>query len=304
MKAVIDIGTNTFHLNIASVLPNGSIEFHYKTYDAVKLGEGGISKGIIAPEAYKRGIDTLVKYSDIIANYPVTQIFAMATSAVRDATNGQKFIKEVQKKANINIQILSGDTEAEFIYEGTKAAVNLTNGTFLIMDIGGGSIEFILCNESQIYWKHSFNLGAARLKEIFNNQSTFTNSDITIIENYLYDNLTELFEACKIYKPNVLIGTAGSFETYCEVINLKNGLDINLENQKIYEFNYNELQLLLNFFKTSTLQQRMHTPGLINFRVDMIVFASIITSFVLQKLNINKTILSTYALKEGVLLSC
>lgn len=172
------------------------------------------------------------------------------------------------------------------------------------MDIGGGSIEFILCNHSQIYWKQSFKLGTARLKEFFMLESAFTNIEITVIENYLNENLTDLFKACKIYKPTVLVGTAGSFETYSEVINLKKGIVFNSDIEKSFEFDKVELQLLLNFFKTSTLQQRLHTSGLIKFRVDMIVFASIITSFILQKININKTILSTYALKEGILLKC
>ncbi len=302
MKAVIDIGTNTFHLNIADVLPNGEIIFHYKTYQAVKLGEGGINKAIIAPEAYKRGIDTLVKFSETIAQYPVKQVIAIATSAVRDTANGQNFIAEVLQKTNINIQTISGDTEAELIYQGAKAAINLKNELFLIMDIGGGSVEFILCNHSQIYWKQSFKLGAARLMDLFMQQNCLTFTDIKTIQNYLEKNLMPLIEACKIFNPQVLVGTAGSFETYAEIINVKKGRIFNPDTEKSFDFNTQELQQLLDFFKTSTQQQRLHTPGLIAFRVDMIVVASVITSFILQKLNIKKTLLSTYALKEGALL--
>lgn len=302
MKAVINIGTNTFHLNIADVLPDGDIVFHYKTYQAVKLGEGGINKGIIALEAYKRGVDTLIKFSEIIAQYPVKQVTAIATSAVRDAINGQNFIAEVFQKTNINIQTISGDTEAELIYQGTKAALNLTNSIFLIMDIGGGSIEFILCNHSQIYWKQSFKLGAARLMDLFMQQNRLIFTDIKAIENYLEKNLSDLIEACKIFKPQVLVGTAGSFETYAEIISVKKEIIFNPDSEKSFEFNTQELQQLLDFFKTSTQQQRLRTPGLIAFRVDMIVVASVITSYILQKLNINKTLLSTYALKEGALL--
>lgn len=303
MKAVIDIGTNTFHLNIAQVLPNSQIIFHYKTYQAVKLGEGGINKNIIAPQAYKRGLDTLVKFSQTIAQYAVEQVFALATSAVRDATNGQLFINDVFEKSGIKIQTISGDTEAELIYQGTNAALSLKNGTFLIMDIGGGSIEFIICNHLQIYWKQSFKLGAARLMDLFMHQNPLSFVDIKEIENYLDKNLTALFEACKQFNPKVLVGTAGSFETYAEIICLKQGLVFNPDSQKSFAFNTDELQQLLNFFKTSTQQQRLNTQGLIAFRVDMIVIASVITSFILQKLNIKKMILSTYALKEGALLS-
>ncbi len=303
MKAVIDIGTNTFHLNIADVLPNNQIVFYHKSYQAVKLGEGGINKNIIAPLAYQRGINTLVNFKQIIDQYPVKQIFALATSAVRDATNGKDFIAEVLQKTGINIHIISGDEEAALIYEGAKAALYLTNNTFLIMDIGGGSIEFIICNQTQIFWKQSFKLGAARLMDLFMKNDPLLQADIEIIENYLNLNLIELFKAYETFKPQVLVGTAGSFESYTEIINTQKGLHFNPHQQISYCFNKQELDNLLNFFKTSTQQQRLKTKGLIALRLDMIVIASIITHFVLQKLNINQTILSTYALKEGALLT-
>lgn len=303
MKAVIDIGTNTFHLNIADVLPNNQFVFYHKSYQAVKLGEGGINKNIIAPLAYQRGINTLINFNQIIAQYPVKQIFALATSAVRDATNGKNFVAEVLQKTGIIIQIISGDKEAELIYEGAKATLNFSNQTFLIMDIGGGSVEFIICNETQIFWKQSFKLGAARLMDSFMHNNPLLLGDVETIENYLSLNLTDLFTACKKFLPQVLVGTAGSFESYAEIINLQKGLTFNPNLQNSYLFNNQELLKLLNFFKTSTQQQRLKTKGLIALRVDMIVVASIITQFILQKLNINKTILSTYALKEGALLT-
>lgn len=303
MKAVIDIGTNTFHLNIANVLPNNKIVFVYKTYKAVKLGEGGINKSIIAPEAYKRGVNALLTFSKTIAKYPVKQVIALATSAVRDAENGEEFIGEVLKKTGITIQIISGDKEAQLIYEGTKAAINLTNNTFLIMDIGGGSIEFIICNQTQIFWKQSFKLGAARLMDLFMKNNPLFPDDIQNIENHLDINLVDLFEACKTFNPTILVGTSGSFESYAEIIHLQKGLRFNPHKQMSYPFNNQELVDLLNFFKASTQQQRLNTKGLIALRLDMIVIASVITSFILLKLNINKTILSTYALKEGALLT-
>ncbi len=248
MKAVIDIGTNTFHLNIANVLPNNKIVFIYKTYKAVKLGEGGINQGIITPDAYKRGVNALLIFNKTIAKYPVGKVIALATSAVRDAQNGEEFIADILQKTGISIQTISGDKEAELIYEGTKAALNLTKNTFLIMDIGGGSVEFILCNQTQIFWKQSFKIGAARLMDLFMKNDPLLQVDIQSIENHLNLNLFELFEACETFKPQVLVGTAGSFESYTEIINTQNGLHFNPNKQKSYPFNNQELVDLLNFF--------------------------------------------------------
>jgi exopolyphosphatase/guanosine-5'-triphosphate,3'-diphosphate pyrophosphatase len=303
MKAVIDIGTNTFHLNIADVLPDGEIKFYHKSYEPVKLGEGGINKGTIAPEAYKRGVDTLISFSKIIAEYPVQQVFALATAAVRDANNGEHFIKEVFEKSGLQIKIISGIEEAQLIYEGAKSALKLCDNTFLIMDIGGGSVEFIICDQTQIYWKESFKVGAARLMEKFMKNDPLLPLDIETIESYLEVELYSLLIACKEFKPQILVGTAGSFETYAEIANLKNGLNFNPDQEKSFVFNTTELHTLLNTFKTSTRKQRAETKGLIPLRLDMIVMASIITSYILNKTKISKISLSTFALKEGALLS-
>lgn len=303
MKAVIDIGTNTFHLNIADVLPNGEIIFHHKSYEPVKLGEGGINKGTIAAEAYKRGVNTLVDFSKIIAQYPVNQIIALATASVRDADNGLQFMGEVLEKSCIQIQIISGDEEAQLIYEGAKAAINLDGGTHLIMDIGGGSVEFIICNQNQIYWKESFKVGVARLMAEFMKQDPLSPLDILNIENYLAQELFTLISASQKFNPQVLVGTAGSFESYAEIISLENNSLFNPDQEKSFEFDTAELHHILDTFKTSTHKQRLATKGLIPLRIDMIVVASIITSFIVKKFKIPKVLLSTYALKEGALLT-
>lgn len=302
MKAVIDIGTNTFHLNIAEVSKKGKLTFRYKTFDAVKLGEGGINKGFIAREAYERGIKTLMAYADVIKKYPVSQIHAIATSAVRDAANGEAFIKEVFAKTKININCVTGEQEAKLIYEGTKAAINLKKGCFLIMDIGGGSVEYIICNDEEIFWKQSFNIGAARLMDTFMKNRMLHKEDIKNIKQYLDETLLPVFLACQLFKPKVLIGTAGSFETFAEIISLKKEKIFDPENQKKFKFPNKELIKLLKKLTHSKASERENMKGIVPFRIDMIVIAALITHFVLKKTKINKTILSTYALKEGILL--
>lgn len=303
MKAVIDIGTNTFHLNIADVLPNGEIIFHHKSHEPVKLGEGGINKGTIAAEAYKRGVNTLVDFSKIITKYPVKNIIAIATAAVRDADNSLQFMGEVLEKSGIQIQIISGDEEAQLIYEGAKAAICLNGKSYLIMDIGGGSVEFIICNQNQIYWKESFKVGVARLMAEFMKHDPLSPLDILNIENYLAQELFTLINACQKFNPQVLVGTAGSFESYAEIISLENNFLFNPDQEKSFEFDTAQLHHILDTFKTSTHKQRLATKGLIPLRIDMIVVASVITSFILKKFKIPKVLLSTYALKEGALLT-
>ena len=120
---IIDLGTNTFNLLIANV--NGlNYKVLHKTKIAVKLGEGGIHKGFIAPEAYKRGLDALQVHKETLLNYQIHDYYAVATSAIRSSDNGTQFVEDVKQQLGIRINIIDGDKEADLICNGVKQAVD------------------------------------------------------------------------------------------------------------------------------------------------------------------------------------
>ena len=162
MKAIIDLGTNTFHLLIAEVR-NGLINEYFKLQIPVKLGKGGIGDNLITEDAFKRGLTALSEFRKYIDQFEIKEVHAFATSAVRSAKNGDEFIFKAKKYYQIEINAICGDDEAALIYEGVKHSFNLPEENILVMDIGGGSVEFIIGQKEDIFWKHSFNIGAARL---------------------------------------------------------------------------------------------------------------------------------------------
>lgn len=133
--AVIDLGTNTFHLIIAE-LSATEPNILYKTNVPVKLGEGRINDNVIIPAAFERGIATLKEFKQEIEKHQVDVVKAIATSAIRSAENGQDFVKAAREQAGIEISIVDGNQEADYIYHGVKAT-GLINCTSLIIDIGG-----------------------------------------------------------------------------------------------------------------------------------------------------------------------
>ncbi len=303
-KAVIDIGTNTFHLLIATVDENKNITVVYKNTIAVKLGEGGVNKGYIAEDAYKRGIDALVLFREALNQHRIIGLKATATAAVRDASNGQAFIEEALAKANIKIDIIDGLKEAEYIYAGTKSAGLLSNQTDLIMDIGGGSVEFIICNQDEIIWKKSYLLGAARLLADYDEyEDAIQPSTMLTMEKAFATTLADLQVSIEKLKPIKLIGTAGSFDSYANIISVRRNKVFNVANTKSFKHNFNEFNSLLKEIIDSTHQQRKEMEGLIPLRVDMILIASILTNFILKQSGIKEVITCTYSLKEGLLLS-
>jgi exopolyphosphatase/guanosine-5'-triphosphate,3'-diphosphate pyrophosphatase len=298
--AVMDLGTNTFHLLIARGDAADPKELYHTTVP-VRLGEGGINNGIIQPEAYKRGIDTLVQFAEKIAEFKAERVSAIATSALRSASNGNDFIEEVKTKTGIGIKTITGDREAKYIYEGVKAGKCLTKQNSLILDIGGGSVEFILGNEEEIIWKRSFEIGAARMLDKFHKIDPIPETAISEMNEYLEQTLPSFFEASKNVEITNIIGSSGAFETFAEVIELQKGNEFELNKNRKYKFDPQEFIKITNWLIASSHQDRVNTKGIIPIRVDMIVSASLITRFVMKKLDVKEVTMSTYSLKEAVL---
>lgn len=290
--AIIDLGTNTFHLLIAEI--NGKEpNILYKTNKPVRLGEDITKENRIIPNAFERGISCLQEFKDTIDRYEVEKIKAIATSGVRSAKNGQDFVNAAKERAGISIDIIDGDEEANYIYNGVKWSGAITE-TALIMDIGGGSTEFILCTPEQLIWKKSYNIGAARLMQAFFRSDPINKNDQLAIEHHLEAQLTELIALCTLHQPQVLIGSAGAFETFDAMINT--------EQAKVTSIiDYEAYQKLSAVLIHANHEQRARMDGLIPLRVDMIVMAVLLTNYVVEKTGLRKITLSTYDLKMGVL---
>ncbi|GGG17168.1 Ppx/GppA phosphatase family protein [Pontibacter amylolyticus] len=300
--ALIDMGTNTFHLLITEVDESGNRTDFVKTKLPVRLGQGGISKGTIAPEAYERALKTLRDFRRQIDEYDVETVRAMATSMVRNASNGEDFIKDIYKQTDIQVEIIDGEREAELIYYGVRSAGVLGEQTSLIMDIGGGSVEFIICNNQEIFWKQSFEVGAQRLMDKFFSADPIPDAEVAAEKQFLAEQLRPLTEAVAKYNPSRLVGASGTFDTLCDIDALSHGDNARQLSQpasaslQIADF-YKIYQELLH----KTHDERLAIPGMLEMRVDMIVLASILVDFVLETYNLKEIRVSAYALKEGVL---
>lgn len=292
--AVIDLGTNTFHLIIADLSDKGP-QIIYKTTVPVLLGQGRINENMIIPEAFERGIQTLRGFRSVIEAHHVDVVKAIATSAIRNAVNGDEFVKEA-RLAGIEIQTITGDEEAALIYNGVRATGNIKQ-TSLIMDIGGGSTEFIICNNMGLIWKRSYDIGAARLMQAYFHADPISDAERNAIVDHLDKTLGDLKTACALYKPETLIGSAGAFKSFAILLN--NGNDIG--STAFMPLDIDNYKKLAGNLIASSHEERSAMKGLVPLRVDMIVIAAILTNYVLEETGLNSMSLSTYDLKMGVL---
>jgi exopolyphosphatase/guanosine-5'-triphosphate,3'-diphosphate pyrophosphatase len=286
---------------IVKIREDGQMTLIDKEKIPVKLGEGGINNNVISHSPFLRGIKALKTHKAKIDRFEVDLILAFATSAIRSATNGIEFIQRAKEETGIDIEIISGDREAELIYYGVQKALDIGSEPSLIMDIGGGSTEFIIGDRDRILWQHSFNLGAARLLEIINPSEPITKNEIRALKDYLQEELKLLWAACKIYPIKALIGSSGSFDSLSEMIYHRFQTDENPLVKTEYHFNLEHFEMMYKVLINSTIEKRFKMKGLAAMRVEMIVVASIMIRFVLKQLNVDQMRLSTYSLKEGML---
>ncbi len=298
LKAAVDIGTNTFNLIIADRVTG---EILYKEKQAVRLGMGGISKGVITDDAVERAIQTLQAYKATIEKYEVEQTVVTATSAVRNAANQNEFVDRVLSETGFEVQVLSGHEEASYIYQGVKRYMKIAEGNELIVDIGGGSIEFIIADKKKPLWMKSLEIGGQRLMDKFHTHDPITQQDIDRLNNYLTTELEEVMRQCDTYAVTSLIGSAGSFDTL---------YDMYLLSEAGQGMSRSEATLPVDAFLNlcdelvmKNRDERLQIPGMIAMRADMIVVASLLIKLVVQRLNIARLRVSAFALKEGVLFS-
>ena len=295
--AIFDLGTNTFNLLIAEKGINGNPVFIYSKELPVEIGKGGIHKARITAEATERAIKALHLHNKTIAEHDIKEQYAFATSAVRGAENKKEFTDRIRIETGVDINILSGEEEAKWIYEGVKHASVLGNHVSVIMDIGGGSTEFIIANENEIFWKKSYPLGVTRLYETFHPADPLISKEKEV-EKHITTMLEDMFAAAKQYKPIELIGSSGSFESFAQIILARTGGKPNPANG--YDFPLDEFDKLFNELMHSKVEERLKMQGLIQMRAPMFAYSGIHTKIVLEKLSIKSMKLSHYALKEGI----
>lgn len=291
---VIDIGTNTFHLLIAD--PQASSILHDEKI-AVRIGRGGISKGLITDDAIERAIRALSDFKQTLDELKVNRVYTTATSAVRNASNQSEFIHIVKERTDLDINVLSGEEEAFLIHQGVRQFVDFGKKTGLIVDIGGGSIEFIIADNDEVKWLKSFEIGGQRLIDQFHKSDPITAKEIETLEHFLEQTLWEVFAKCREHSAEHLIGSSGSFDTFWDIFRNKNNINAPIE----LVLNYQNFESIHNELIAKDKNQRLLIPGMIPMRVEMIVGASIVTKNILDHCGFDLIKISPFALKEGVL---
>jgi exopolyphosphatase/guanosine-5'-triphosphate,3'-diphosphate pyrophosphatase len=291
--AVIDLGTNTFHLLAIELLPGGEVLRLHKQRIYVKLAEDGIGK--IGEGAFKRGVNALIVFKGILNKFAITDVRAFGTAALRTASNGTDFAKKIKKEIGLEIDIISGKEEARLIHQGVIQAIMPQEERIVILDIGGGSVEFIIADNDKVYWSESFPIGVAVLFKEFHYNNPITKKELEKLTDFLEKVLQPFIKAVKKYNGKILVGASGTFDV----------LEIMMEQRKkpkkSTELYIETFFPLYNKLIHTTLEERYKNDDIPDTRADMIVVALELIRFIIEKATITDIVVSAYAMKEGIL---
>jgi len=297
---IIDLGTNTFNILVAELEADKGFEILLNTKSPVMLGSEGINEGYISDKAFTRAYAVLRDFNQLINQFKCDKVVAFGTSAIRSASNSDDFINKIKKDFNIEIEPISGDEEATYIYQGVSQAVEFTDENYLILDIGGGSNEFIIANKDGVLWQHSFALGGARLLDKINPSDPITANEIDLLNIYINKELTILVDALKTYSVTQLVGSSGAFDSFAKISHRKKFNEPLPTSMLCNKISLDEFKTIYNEIIPSQRIERLMLPGLESIRVDTIVMAVLFTDYTLKLSGVKGIIQSSFSLKEGV----
>ena len=291
-KAVIDLGTNTFNLLIAEV-ENEALNVIHSDKISVLLGMGGINHGFIAADALERAKDALYSFKNQCDVHGVKTIRAIGTSALRASRNRNQLVDYAKDVIGIEIQIIDGQQEAEYIYRGVKWKHDFSEPA-IVMDIGGGSTEFIFADTRGVKELTSLDIGVSRIFQTLNKPEEFTEDNLKTIVQFLEDENCTFFNKAH---SEILLGSSGSFETIYEMVYEK---PFNARGGAV-EIPLDKAMLALEWIIASTLQERLNHDWIVKIRKRMLPIAALKIIWVINHFNIKRIIISPFSLKEGVL---
>lgn len=298
--AAIDVGTNSFHMIIASVSAKGILKIHSRAKETVRLGSSAKDMKHIEQEAMKRGIDTLKRFS-AAAEEAKASVRAIGTSAVREALNRENFIESVKEKTGIDIEVVSGLEEARLIYMGAIHALPIIHKQYAVFDIGGGSTEFIIGKEGDRLFTHSAKIGHIRMTQRFFPEGKVTPKAVKECRDYIRGDLVSAFDTMKAIGFEGVAGCSGTVHSIASIIAVKKNGRVPEQVNGFTISKRDLINVIEDILSSATPKQRTLIPGMDSGRADVIVGGCLILERIFEGLSISRLTLSAYALREGIL---
>ena len=296
--ATVDMGTNSMRLLIADYEDNKIIN-RKKYVEVTRIGKGVDEKGMISKDSINLNSEVLERFINLAKSKNCEKICVIGTSALRDSKNSEEFVKKAYEKTGINVEIISGEMEANLGFLGIKSILDEKKYT-LTIDIGGGSTEFILGNNhGDLVFSKSENIGVVRLTERFLKDDIPTDIQIIEMNKYIEAVTSDTIEMLKTYDIGKVIGIGGTATSISAIIQqMEIYCSDKVHNSKIY---YDEIVDIYKNLKSMTIQEKKMIVGLQPKRADVIFTGVCIMKKIMSMLDIEYITVSEYDNLEGMI---
>jgi exopolyphosphatase/guanosine-5'-triphosphate,3'-diphosphate pyrophosphatase len=298
--AAIDLGTNSVHMVIADVSSDGRIAVVDRVKEMVRLGRNAFTTGRLSRETMELASRTLRTFTRLARARRVLKTRAVATSAVREARNGQEFVRRVRRETGLPVEIISGAEEARLIFRAARHALGLRGGPHLLVDVGGGSVELSLVQDGKPHWLRSLPLGVARLTERFLAKDPPGPNAVRDLERHIRAELAALLDDARARGATEAIGTSGTVNTLVQMAMAARGEDT----AQLHGASATALEIarVRRHVLAVEAPERAELPGMDAKRTDLMPAAVVLLDTILAGAGGLDLVACAWALREGVLL--
>ncbi len=299
--AAIDVGSNSLHMIVAQADPDGGVTTLWRLKEMVGLGRISFPSKRLSAHAMDRAIVTLRRFQQEAQRRQCEKVLAVATSAVREAENGGDFLDRCRHELGLPVRIVSAREEARLIYLAVQHVLDLKAGPHLILDIGGGSVEFIVADKDRALLLESRKLGAARMTAQFVRSDPINPRELKRLLAHYDRELTPLIQSIRALKPIRVVGTSGTLENLAAMC----GADTTATDghgQLSAALERKRFSRLVNELLESRSKDRARMRGLDGQRRDQVLAGALLVNELLQRLDIDRIHLCRAALREGILI--
>ena len=299
--AAIDIGTNSIHMLIAEATSQGGFNILDREKEMAKLGVGVFASNYISDRAFKVGLESITRYVQLADRLGVDEIITAATSAIREAHNGESFLSEVVAQTGLRPRIISGQEEAKLIFLAVRNSIALEGESALVLDIGGGSTEAVVGDRNKILFKESMPLGVLRLLDMFADGGTVGAEGRNVLEAHIRFVAEQIFDKIHQLGFDRVIGTSGTIRTMGEAAHIaaggKSWRSVNAQVAQLKDID-SLTQKLLDLEQ----EERAKVDEISSKRADAIHLGGVLLVQLLKMAEVKEITLCDASLREGMIL--
>ncbi len=299
--AAIDVGTNSVHMVVARSAPSGRFEVLTKHKETVRLGSGVGDMKELSPEAMDRGVAALGRCSDIARGFDA-EVWAVATSAVREASNASEFTRRALEEAGVAVNVISGVEEARLIQLGVLQALPVFDRRLLLVDVGGGSTEVLIGEGTEVLFARSHKLGSIRMTRAFFEDDTVEPESVERCRSFIRARLAAAAHEAESIEHDVAVACSGTAETLFAMSLARRGEPVPAEMTGQVMTRKALRKVIGDLVGAGTVARRAELAGMDRSRADILLGGALVIEGVCDAFGVESLTFSDYALREGVLL--